>query len=184
MESNTGCGPFGTSGAKEKRYPAQIANPVTRAASAIPRNLASLPSGPGGGPESLRYAITSIGTPAARKAIAVNFESSASPMLAPSNTARAMVGRLNHRQQQNSAAGSAASSAMSVIASPAWASTGGRELNSRTAIRPAGGLKAHEVQAQTTQHAAKKNGSTPSLARNRLSAYLSFQLNRALPSAY
>ena len=78
---------------------------------------------------------------AGRKSRAESLESTARPSASPSTRLRPRVGCSSQRIRQSAARAIVAVTAMSVVAIPAWASTGGRVVNSSTA-RDGGGRAA------------------------------------------
>ena len=93
--------------------------------------------------------------------MAVNFETQAKAMQAPSPTLRRGVGSAAQESDTRAAAATVAQSAMSVLAMPASARIGGRVVNRAVAIRAAAGPPVRKPQKKTTNDAVQKNGNIP-----------------------
>src|ERR1019366_175423 len=111
---------------------------------AAPTNQPSL------GRSVAKYQVSAKPTPAGKNASVENFESMARPVLAPNSAARPRVGRSTQIRPVRNAAPRKAVSAISVVASPAWASTGGRKLNRKTATTATDPLKYRRPHQYTT----------------------------------
>src|SRR6476619_3170512 len=120
----------------EKRYPAQITSaPVSTATANVGSSLrAASSSRPTGGRSATKYQSSAAAMAEGRNGSAENLDSTASPVAAPNSAAEAGAGRSSQINAPRSEAPVNAVSAMSVVASPACARTGGRNVKRNVAI--------------------------------------------------
>ena len=85
-------------------------------------------------------------------------------MARPSRRVAVSPGRSSQRSMLYTASAIVPIAAASVVASPAWASTGGTEVKASTARSPAASPASERVQAKTTRIASSRNGNAPARA--------------------
>src|SRR3989304_2404980 len=118
----------------------------------------------------------------ARNAKFENFAMLASPTVIPTRRLRRKVGFSSHRQKVNIAAINVAAQAISVVASPECARTGGNVVKRMTDNRAVSPPKYNLAHIQTTRVAMTKKGRTPSLASVRFRSYALLYWRRLFPS--
>src|SRR5436190_19651609 len=128
---SAGAGTF----SKENRYPAQITSmPVSTASTNVGKRLrASANSVVADGRRAMMYQTSASAMAAGMNGSAENFESTASPVHAPKSAADASVGLSIQISAVRNEAPVKAVRAISVVASPACANTGGRNVKRKTA---------------------------------------------------
>ncbi len=112
-----------------------------------------------------------------------NFAITASPVAAPSSTARSSAGSSSQAMNASTASAVVAVGAISVVARPACASTGGSVLNSSRASRPQDVPIVRAASRKTAMQARRKKGRLPMRTSQRLWAGASPLKKMASPTS-